>query len=282
MTGGKLAPEVRQMAELLHAEIVGRLFACERLENENERIDDPRVLYGWNLLTQEVLIRLAEATLKLLHLLHFNRPSKRAHSLVDLWSQLPQEVQNTVEARRNDFPGGERGVSFKEFDMEDFQNVRYSYERLSGGQTISFESRRLYLDALAASSVAEDLLGEIRVWPWAGMVSPALAGYKIIPVEHGKFEILIEDPIDPMDWAGAIIEAKDGKYFWTLYCGYTDAVGGRRSFEIQALFYSWPTRDLFADTVEDCAEKVHEAYSNPCIPLLKAIQEAKRSKQPID
>ena len=60
----QLSPEIRQMAELLHAETVGRLYACEHLESESERIEDPRVLYGWSLLTQEVLIRLGEASLK--------------------------------------------------------------------------------------------------------------------------------------------------------------------------------------------------------------------------
>ena len=76
MTRGQLNPEMRQMAYLLHAEVVGRLHACEHPENEVERITDHRVLYGWSLLTQEVLIRVAEATLKLLYLVHFGRPSK--------------------------------------------------------------------------------------------------------------------------------------------------------------------------------------------------------------
>ena len=66
MSDDKLAPEIRRMEELLHTEILGRLLACEHLENEFEQIDDPRVFYGWNLLTQEVLIRLAEASFKLL------------------------------------------------------------------------------------------------------------------------------------------------------------------------------------------------------------------------
>ena len=280
MNDDKLAPEIRRMAELLHAEILGRLFACEHLENEFEQIDDPRVFYGWNLLTQEVLIRLAEASLKLLHLLHFNKPSKKAHSLVDLWSQLPEAIQDAVEAKRKGIPGGERGVSFKEFDMDDFQDVRYSHERLLGGRTISFETRRLYLDSLAVRSVAEELLGEIRVWPWAGMLSPALAGYKIIPIENERFDISIEEPIEPMDWAGAIIEANGGQYAWTLYCGFTGSDGERRSYKFPGLLYSWPLEEIMGDTVEACVEKVYEAFNDPCVPLLTAVKEAENSKLP--
>ena len=199
MSQKPLSPKISQMAGSLHAEIVGRLHACEHLENEAERVDDPCVLYGWNLLTQEVLIRLAEASLKLLHLVHVNKPPKKVHGLADLWAQLPEEVHHAVEARRRCFTGGERGVSFTEYDMADFQNVRYSYGRLVRGQTLSFETRRLFLDSFATRNLAEEWLGEIRVRPWAGMISSALAGYKIIPIENGKFDILIEDPIEPMD-----------------------------------------------------------------------------------
>ena len=279
MSQKPLSPKIRQMAELLHAEIVGRLHACEHLENEAERVDDPRVLYGWNLLTQEVLIRLAEASLKLLHLVHFNKPPKKVHRLADLWAQLPEEVHHAVEARRRCFAGGERGVSFTEYDMADFQNVRYSYERLVGGQTLSFETRRLFLDSFATRNLAEEWLGDIRVWPWAGMISSVLAGYKITPIENGKFEILIEDPIEPMDWVGAIIEVQGSQYIWTLYCGFTDEAGNNRSFQIPALLYPGPIQDLFADSVERCAEKVYGAYSEPCVALQKALQEAANSKQ---
>ena len=66
MSEKSVSREIRQMAELQHAETVGRIHACEYLETKMENITDPRVLYGWNLLTQEVLIRLAEASLKFL------------------------------------------------------------------------------------------------------------------------------------------------------------------------------------------------------------------------
>ena len=279
MSQRPLSPKIRQMSELLYAEIVGRLHACAHLENGAERVEDPRVLYGWNLLTQEVLIRLAEASLKLLHLVHFNKPPERVHALADLWAQLPAEVRDAVEAKRRCFAGGERGVSFAEYDMADFQNVRYSYERLMGGQTLSFETRRLFYDAFATRDLAEEWLGEIRVWPWAGMTSPTLAGYKIIPVTNGTFEVVIEDPIEPMDWAGAVIEVQGNQYVWTLYCGFTDEAGNDRSFEIPALLYPGPIQDLFADSVERCVEKVYRAYSEPCVDLQKAVQEATISKQ---
>ena len=266
------------MAELLHAEVVGRLHACEKLEDETERIEDPRVLYGWSLLTQEVLIRLAEASLKLLYLIHFNRPSKRGHSLVDLWTQLPEEVN----AKRCDFPGGERGVSFEEYDMDDFQNVRYSYERHFTGPITTFETRRLFLDSFVATSLAEEWLGEIEAWPWAGTISTALTGYRISPIGDGRFDVLIDHPIEPMDWAGAIIEPTGEQYVWTLYCGFTDEAGKERSFQIPAPLYEWPIEELVADTVGECAEKVYRAYQEPCYALLKAIQEAESTKQLMD
>ena len=273
-----LAPKIRRMAELSYAEIVGRLHACEHLETEAERIDSPRVLYGWNLLTQEVLIRLAEASLKLLYLLYFNRPSKRGHSLMDLWAQLPKAVQEEVNTKRRGFPGGQLGVGFAEYDAYDFQSVRYSYEHLVAGQTTTFKVRRLFLDSLAAKDLAEEWLGDIAVWPWAGMISTALAGYKILPFGDGRFDILIEDPIEPMDWAGAIVEAKGEQYIWTLYCGFTDRAGKKHSFEIPGILYSWPIEDLLADSVGKCAEKVYRAYQEPSVALLKAIQAAESAR----
>ena len=71
MRSREITPELREMAELQHAELFGRLHACEILEDGLEQIADPHVLYGWSMLTQEVLIRLGEASLKLLHILQF-------------------------------------------------------------------------------------------------------------------------------------------------------------------------------------------------------------------
>ena len=266
------------MAELQHAEIVGRIHACEHLETEMMNITDPRVLYGWNLLTQEVLIRLAEASLKLLYLLSFGERAPHGHSLSALWARLPSETQEEVQARRRNSPNGERGVSFSDYDMDDFQDVRYSFERRVGGQTMSFESRRLYLDAFAARDVAEEWLGEITAWPWAGFVDLALAGYEIIPTGDGRFDVRVKNPIQPMEWAGAIIEAKGDQFAWTLYCGFTDTKGQKRSYKIECLHHPWPIECLFSDTVEGCVEKIHRAYQEPCPALLAALEEATAMK----
>ena len=278
MRSRQITPELREMAELQHAELFGRLHACEILEDGLEQIADPHVLYGWSMLTQEVLIRLGEASLKLLHILQFGTKPPRGHSLEDLWSALPEEVQDEVNAKRRELTNSGDGVSFVEYDNDVFQNVRYSLERLAGGQTIGFQTRQLYSDALAARAVAEERLGDIGTWPWAGAVNTALKGYRILPTRDGHFDVWIDEPIVPMDWAGAIIRPKDGRYGWTLYCGYTGRGGQRRGFEIPNLLYSWPINELFADSVAECAELVHRAYQEPCRPLQMAIGEALRDK----
>ena len=265
---------IRQMAELQHAEIVGRIHACEHLETEMENITEPRVLYGWNMLTQEVLIRLAEASLKLLYMLYFDDEAPGGHSLAALWAKLPIEAQEAVQTKRRDYPNGERVVSFSTYDLDDFQDVRHSFQRRIGGQTMWFEPRRLYLDAFAARDVAEDWLGEMTAWPWAGFVDLALAGYEIMPTTGGRFDVRVKNPIRPMDWAGAIIEPKDGRYLWTLYCGFTDSTGENRSYKIQSLQYSWSIEHLLSKSVEECAEKIHRAYLEPCPALIKAAEEA--------
>ena len=278
MSQKQLSPKFRRMAELQYTEIVGRLHACEHLENEFESTKDHRVLYGWNLLTQEVLIRLAEASLKLLHVLHSNGEPPPGHSLASLWEKLPVAVQEGVLGKRRDLPNGENGVSFGEYDKDDFQDVRYSFERRVGGQTMQFEHRRLYLDSLAATCLATDWLGKITAWPWAGLLDPALAAYKIVPTGDGRFDVWTDNPIEPMDWAGAIIEPKDGKYIWTLYFGFTDRESNKRSYKLESLYYPWPIEDLFADSVSECAEKIHRAYQEPGPALLKAIEEAAEQK----
>ena len=281
MTKKHLSTKIRQMAELQYAEIVGRLYACERLESEIQNISDPRVLYGWNLLTQEVLIRLAEASLKLLYMVHFDHEPPRGrngHDLAFLWGEFPKEVRDEVEAKRQNYSGVDRRISFPDYSFDDFQDVRYSYERLLGGQAKTFETQRLYLDSFATRDVAEDWLGNITTWPWAGLVDLALAGYEIIPTGDGRFDVRIKNPIRPMDWAGAIIEPRDGRYIWTLYCGFTDDNGEKMSYRIESFHYSWPIEHLFSDAVEECAKKIHRAYQEPCPALLKAIEEATEMK----
>ncbi|MCY3691923.1 MAG: hypothetical protein OXH30_07980, partial [Chloroflexi bacterium] len=164
MSQKKISQETRQQAELQFAEIMGRLQACKYLEDATVQIEDHRVLYGWNLLTQEVLIRLAEAALKLIYQIYFDDKSPYGHSLKDLWGKIPVDAQEEIEAKRGE------SLNFIEYDGGTFQDVRYSAERLKGGQTVRFEMRRLYLDSLAATSVAEDWLGDVRTWPWAGIL----------------------------------------------------------------------------------------------------------------
>ena len=282
------------MAEIQYAEIIGRIYACYSLielgtevgsdNSPNRRPGygwaDPRVRYGWNLLTMEVLIRLAEASLKLLHMLYNNEKPPRGHALSVLWSKLPQEVQKEVQARRLDYPEGDGGVSFSDYGMEDFQDARYSMERLAGGKMLSFHPRRLFHDSRAVAHVAEDWLGPLRVWPWSMEVDSELADYDVIPFREGYFDVHAKKPVPPMDWAGAIIEPKDDQFLWTLYCGFTDAKGEKHSYQVDSMTYLWPLQDLLASTVEECLGKIHIAYENPSQSpaLLSALEQATNMK----
>ena len=269
-----LSEENRQQAELQFAEIVGRLHACEHLENAVENMDDYRVLYGWNMLTQEVLIRVAEAALKLIYQIHFDDKPPHGHSLKALWDKIPRDVQQEIEANRG------QTLSFAEYDAGSFQDVRYSAERLKGGRTVAFEIRQLYLDSLAATSVAEEWLGNVTTWPWAGILDQSLSGYKVVPIDSDSFEVWINDPIQPLDWAGAIIKAKDDLYIWTLYFGFVAKNGERAGYELPGLAYPWPMEELLADSVVGCVEKIHQAYQEPARALVEALQEARRAKWP--
>ena len=268
MSPRNISPELRNKAELQYAEIVGRLYACEQLENGFEKIEDHRVLYGWGLLAQEVLMRLAEASLKLLFELHTGNPPRRTHNLEALWKRIPAEVRKEVETERGE------ALSFTDYDNDAFQDVRYFADRRGSGQTVSFEARRLYLDSLAATNVVKDWLGEITIWPWAGLLDKDLGGYRVLPINDGKFDVWIDDPIEPMEWAGAIIEPKDSGYVWTLYFGFTDDEGNERSCRIPSLHYPWPLEDLIAPSVVECVEQIRKAYQEPCHSLVQAIEQA--------
>ena len=268
-----ISQQTRQQAEIQYAEIVGRLYACELLENETENIEDSKVLYGWAFLTQEVLIRLAEATLKLIYQIHFDKKPPRGHSLQSLWRQIPDEVRQDIEKKRG------QKLSFEEYDNNTFQDVRYSAERLRGGRTTSFRRRQLYLDSLTATAVAEDWLGEITTWPWAGVVDDELRGYQIIPLTNNTYEVWIKEPIEPLDWAGAKIIPKENYYVWTLYFGFTDQTGQRRGFELPSFIASsLPLDDLAAKSVIDCVQQIYKVYEEPEYPLLQALEEARRVK----
>ena len=172
-------------------------------------------------------------------------------------------------------PGGDFGVSFLLYDENVFKAVRYSYESDVSGTTRTFETRRLFLDALAASELAQEWLGNISVWPFAGLVKADLKGIKILPLKEGRFDVLFDEPIEFMDWAGAVIEPRGDRYVWTLYCGYVNRLDEPQSFEIPSLLYPWPIQELLADSVEECIEMICRAYAEPCGTLLAAIEEAK-------
>lgn len=226
------------------------------------------------MLMHEVLIRLAEATLKLIYQLYFDDKSPHGHSLSDLWSKIPADAQEEIEARRG------APLSLIEYDGGTFQDVRYSAERLKGGRTVRFEMRRLYSDSLAATSVAEDWLGDVKTWPWSGILDKALAGYRVLPLDDGRFEVWVTDPIEPMDWAGAIITAKDDLYVWTLYFGFVDKNSERAGYELPCMSYPWRMQELFASSVVESVEKIHKAYQEPSHALQKALQDARRGKWP--
>ena len=271
----KISQQTRQQAELQFAEIVGRLNACEYLENGAEHIEDHKVLYGWGLLTQEVLIRLAEATLKLVYQLYFDDKPPHGHSLKALWDKIPTDAKQEIKDRRG------QALSFDKYDGGTFQDVRYSAERLQGGQTRSFQTRQLYLDSLAVTEVAEDWLGEVTTWPWSSIRDDSLSGYQILPITDNTFEVWVKEPIEPMDWAGAIITPREDNYFWTLYFGFTDRHGEKHGYELPCFTYPWPMTDIFATSVMECVEKIHRAYQEPSPPLLTALEEARRTKRPL-
>lgn len=96
------------------------------------------------------------------------------------------------------------------------------------------------------------------------------------PNSDGTFDIEFEDPESPMEWQGGIIEPRDGKWMWTIYCGFTDKTGNPRSFRLPSLFWAnIPQDQLMTATVEDAAGQLLECWHNPCNALLKAFDEAR-------
>ena len=93
-------------------------------------------------------------------------------------------------------------------------------------------------------------------------------------IRDGRYEFFLDKPIEPMNWAGAIIEPVGSQYGWTLYWGYTDRNGEKHSSKLPGLAYS----DPLADTVEECVEKVKSAFENPAGPLAASIAEARSRK----
>ena len=149
-----MTDSVRYQSQLMYAELCGKLYACEFLEDQEEKLEDHRALYGWNFFTQEGLVRTAELALKLLYFIHVGRRQEKGHDLSVLWRKLPKNAKNEVNAERLAFPGGENGVRFQDYDDEKFRLSRYSHEKLGAGETVQFAHRQLYLDILSVASVA--------------------------------------------------------------------------------------------------------------------------------
>ena len=276
-----MTDSVRYQSQLMYAELCGKLYACEFLEDQAEKLEDHRALYGWTFFTQESLVRTAELALKLLYFIHVGRRQEKGHDLSVLWRKLPKKAKEEVNAARSTFPDGENGVSFQDYDDEKFRLSRYSYEKLEAGETVQFAHRQLYLDILSVASVAGGLIGEIRVWPWSGIREKDLQGYKVVPVNEDVFDVYIDGTIEPFDWEGAIIKTvpRNGKYYWTLYWFYTNKYGKKCSFELPALAVcGWTAEELTQDTIEGCLQQIHQARQNPGTVMLKAIEEAKAAK----
>ena len=276
-----MTDSVRYQIQLMYAELCGKLYACEFLEDQEEKLEDHRALYGWNFFTQEGLVRTAELALKLLYFIHVGKRQGKGHDLSVLWLKLPKRAKEEVNAERLAFPGGENGVSLQDYDDEKFRLSRYSHEKLEAGETVSFAHRQLYLDILSVASVTGGLIGEIKVWPWSGIMEKDLQGYKVVPVNEDVFDVYIDDAIEPFDWEGAIIKTdpSNGKYYWTLYWFYADKYGEKCSFKIPALAVcDWTSAELTQDTIEGCLQQIHQARQNPGIVMLKAIEAAKAAK----
>ena len=190
-------------------------------------------------------------------------------------------AREEVNAERLTFPGGENGVSLQDYDDEKFRLSRYLHEKLGAGETVSFAHRQLYLDILSVASVTGGLIGEIKVWPWSGIIEKDLQGYKVVPVNEDVFDVYIDNVIEPFDWEGATIKTdpRNGKYYWTLYWFYTDKFGEKHNFEIPALLVcDWTPAELTQDTIEGCLQQIHQARQDPSIAMLKSDRKSQGCK----
>ena len=270
-----LDPNIRTMAELLYSEVQGRIHACGLLEDEARSIGEPDLQYGFSLATQELLLRTAEASLKLLYLLHFNKPSGRIHSLKDLWDAFPGEVQKEVEAIYRDMTGFDEGLNFAKYDINDFQQARYPYEYLVQGQQIGIEPQSLILDCYAVLQTADKWLGAMPIWPWAGRVEITSNTLRVPLVEDGKVWVWIRDRDNPAEFRVAVIEETKGHFTWTLFYGFTDKTGRRRVIQIPREHYiEHPSRPA-ADSVGLCAAMIYSTCTEPKPDLVRVMQAIK-------
>ena len=276
-----LSDKNRRIAENLFADALGRLAACGDLNRGYSREQDQRLLYGYAMLTKESLLRSAELVLKLVHLMQTNTTWPKGHDLRELWRKLPQTVKDSIDKKR-ETQGGP--FSFEDFTKREFEKARYMWE-IPDGQTTGYEPKKLYDDTEAVLSWANDQLGPIRIWPWAGNLDADLAGYRVTPLANGNYEVVIDSPINPLDWAGAVIEplaAGSGSaisYRWTLLFGYTGDDGHKASYKLRCETLSLPLAEMFKGSVGECVAQIALAYNNPNHALAMALQEAAELKR---
>ena len=274
-----ISNKTRHEAEIMLAAIVGRAEALDVLMKNADELQDQKMTYGFNLSVQELAIRFGESCLKLL--LHLERDGEetRGHSLSELWERVPSYAKGYLQGNHG------RQLCFGDYDTGSFQRVRYPSEYMSDGKTIRFEPERIYEDSIEAMSLAirwmsaDGRMDVISVWPWSGKFRQELMNYRVMPTKDDKYDVKLDEPIEPMDWAGAIIETKEGQYFWTLYFGFTSGDGQKKSYELPSVVCAkWKINELALRSVEECVEQIHSEYSNPGIALQEAINQAYSEK----
>ncbi len=97
---------------------------------------------------------------------------------------------------------------------------------------------------------------------------------EIRELKDGKYEFFMDEPIEPMEWSGAIIEPMESGYVFTLYWGYTSREGRKKSFKLPGLAYP----EFWAPTVEECVKMAEDAFADPTKPLLVSIEQALKEK----
>lgn len=270
-----ISNKTRHEAEIMLAAIVGRGEALDVLMKNGDELQYQKMTYGFNLSVQELAIRFGESCLKLL--LHIERDGEetRGHALSELWEKVPSYAKEYLQRDHG------RQLCFGDYDTGSFQWVRYPSEYMADGKTIRFEPERIYADSIAVMSLATRWMSAdgrtdvISVWPWSGKFRQELGNYRVMPTKEDKYDVILDEPIEPMDWAGAIIETKEGQYFWTLYFGFTSADGQKKSYKLPSvLCEKWKINELAFRSVEECVEQIHAEYSNPGIALQEAIDQA--------
>ena len=129
-------PNIMEMARLSYSEIDGRLHACEILTEQTMTTDSPEIQFGLTTATQELLLRTAEASLKMLFMLEFNEEPKRDHDLKQIWDRLSPEMKREIEEEYQGISPFPEGANFKIYSMKDFQKAGVKRRGTIKGQII--------------------------------------------------------------------------------------------------------------------------------------------------